>query len=78
MAVSTYPPGQTLPPGFQEQLPDADRLKEIILTSTVDWQAGSLTRLATAGSWNVILKHGLWRERDNNRRREGVLRSSLF
>lgn len=36
MAVSTYHPGQTLPPGFQEQLPDADRLKEIIRESTVN------------------------------------------
>lgn len=34
MAVSTYHPGQLLPPKFQEQLPDAERLKEIILTST--------------------------------------------
>lgn len=36
MAVSTYHIGQPLPPQFQEQLPDADRLKEIILTSTGD------------------------------------------
>ncbi|AGB03374.1 PDDEXK nuclease domain-containing protein [Methanoregula formicica] len=36
MAVSTYQLGQPLPPGFQDQLPDADRLKEIILMSTVD------------------------------------------
>lgn len=36
MAVSTYHPGQLLPLKFQEQLPDAERLKEIILTSTAD------------------------------------------
>jgi len=33
MAVSTYHLGQTLPPQFQEQLPDTDRLKDLILQS---------------------------------------------
>jgi hypothetical protein len=31
MAVSTYHLGHTLPPKFQEQLPDTDRLKDILL-----------------------------------------------
>jgi predicted nuclease of restriction endonuclease-like (RecB) superfamily len=34
MAVSTYHLGQTLPPQFQEQLPDTNRLKDLILQST--------------------------------------------
>jgi predicted nuclease of restriction endonuclease-like (RecB) superfamily len=33
MAVSSYHLGQTLPPQFQEQLPDTDRLKDLILQS---------------------------------------------
>jgi hypothetical protein len=33
MAVSSYHPGQTLPPQFQEQLPGTDRLKDLILQS---------------------------------------------
>ncbi len=36
MAVSTYHLGQTLPPQFQEQLPDTDRLKDLILESAID------------------------------------------
>jgi len=36
MAVSTYHLGRTLPPQFQEQLPDTARLKDIILQSALD------------------------------------------
>jgi len=36
MAVSTYHLGQTLPPQFQEQLPDTNRLKDLILQSDTD------------------------------------------
>lgn len=36
MAVSTYRFGQTLPPQFQEQLPDTNRLRDLILQSDTD------------------------------------------
>jgi predicted nuclease of restriction endonuclease-like (RecB) superfamily len=39
MAVSTYHIGHTLPPQFQEQLPDTDRLKDILLQSIPDSEA---------------------------------------
>ena len=39
MAVSTYHPGHTLPPQFQEQLPDTARLKDILLQSVPDSEA---------------------------------------
>jgi len=39
MAVSTYHLGHILPPQFQEQLPDTDRLKDILLQSVPDSEA---------------------------------------
>ena len=36
MAISTYHLGHTLPPQFQEQLPDANLLKDLILKSGTD------------------------------------------
>lgn len=36
MAISTYHIGPSLPPQFQEQLPDIARLKDLILKTTLD------------------------------------------
>lgn len=36
MAISTYQFGRTLPPQFQEQLPDTTRLEDILLQSNPD------------------------------------------
>jgi hypothetical protein len=48
MAISSYHLGHTLPPQFQEQLPDTARLKDILLRNVID--SGSQLTLAVGRS----------------------------